>query len=140
MDRVIVERKLDSLQRCLVRVAEKCPQSAEALVDDVDAQDIVSLNLTRAVQLCVDLAAHALTRRGLPPPETMGAAFSQLAACGVISEELSLRLRRAVGFRNLAVHNYDEIDWRIVYAIAALHLDDFRQFAKSIVEAMDQTP
>lgn len=136
MDRIVIERKLDSLQRCLHRVAERCPVSAEALAKDVDAQDIVSLNLTRAVQLCVDLAAHLLTNLGGPPPESMGATFSQLAGAGLIPDELALRLRRAVGFRNLAVHNYDDIDWRIVHAIATTHLDDFRVFARHVVETL----
>ena len=44
---------------------------------------------------------------------------------------LAERLRRAVGFRNLAVHNYDTIDWALVFAISGDQLDDFRAFAKS---------
>lgn len=136
MDRVVVERKLDSLRRCLQRVTERCPASAEALAEDLDAQDIVSLNLTRAVQLCVDLAAHLLTDLGGPPPESMGATFSNLARAGVLKEDVAMRLRRAVGFRNLAVHNYDEIDWRIVHTIATTHLNDFRVFARQIADAL----
>lgn len=137
MDRIVVERKLDSLRRCLQRVEERCPASPEALAEDMDAQDIVSLNLTRAVQLCVDLAAHLLTDLGGPPPESMGATFSSLAKAGVLPEDIAMRLRRAVGFRNLAVHNYDEIDWRIVHAIATTHLDDFRVFARHIADALE---
>jgi hypothetical protein len=56
LDRQVVEQKLESLRRCLLRIEEKCPDSPEMLARDLDAQDIVSLNLTRAVQLCVDLA------------------------------------------------------------------------------------
>lgn len=136
MDRIVIERKLDSLRRCLQRVEQRCPASPEALAGDVDAQDIISLNLTRAVQLCVDLAAHLLTDLEGPPPESMGATFSNLAKAGVLPEEVAARLRRAVGFRNLAVHNYDEIDWRIVHAIATTHLDDFRVFARHIADAL----
>lgn len=62
MDRIVIERKLDSLRRCLQRVEQRCPASPEALAGDLDAQDIISLNLTRAVQLCVGLAAHVKTR------------------------------------------------------------------------------
>lgn len=136
MDRTVIERKLDSLRRCLQRVEERCPASPEALAEDVDAQDIVSLNLTRAVQLCVDLGAHLLTDLGGPPPESMGATFSNLSRAGVLPQDIATRLRRAVGFRNLAVHNYDEIDWRIVHAIATTHADDFRVFARHISDSL----
>jgi uncharacterized protein YutE (UPF0331/DUF86 family) len=40
------------------------------------------------------------------------------------------RLRKAVGFRNIAVHNYERIDWAIVYAIARNHRGDFQEFAR----------
>ncbi len=46
MDREIVEQKLESLRRCLERIKEKCPPSADILARDLDAQDILSLNLS----------------------------------------------------------------------------------------------
>lgn len=79
MDRLIVERKLDSLRRCLDRVRERCPADIAILAREPDLQDIVALNLSRAVQLCVDLALHALSSLGQPVPDTMGQAFDQLA-------------------------------------------------------------
>ena len=54
MDREVIEHKLESLRRCLQRVADKCPPNPEMLERDPDLQDIIALNLTRAVQLCVD--------------------------------------------------------------------------------------
>jgi uncharacterized protein YutE (UPF0331/DUF86 family) len=45
-------------------------------------------------------------------------------------------MRRAVGFRNLAVHNYDAIDWAIVFAIATTYLGDFEQFARKVAERL----
>jgi hypothetical protein len=56
MDWDLIEQKLESLRRCIGRVRERCPESAAILSRDYDAQDILALNLTRAVQLCVDIA------------------------------------------------------------------------------------
>ena len=72
MDRLIVERKLDSLHRCLKRISGKCPASIEALQADIDLQDVLALNLSRAVQICVDLATHLISDMALPPPGSMG--------------------------------------------------------------------
>ena len=132
MDRVVVAEKLESLRRCVQRIEERRAPTADALRADADRQDIVSLNLTRAVQLCVDLAAHVLGRSNQPPPQTMGESFDALAAEGIILAALAKRLRGAVGFRNIAVHSYQAIDWNIVHAITYDGLDDFRQFAASV--------
>lgn len=71
---------------------------------DLDAQDVVVLNLSRAVQLCVDIAMHQLAGQESATPQTMGDAFSALERLGTI-----------------------------VFAIATEHLDDFRAFAKAML-------
>ena len=132
MDREVIEQKLESLRRCLQRVAEKCPSDPATLGRDPDLQDIVTPNLTRVVQLCVDLGAHLIADLDVLPPDTMGQTFDALAHAGVIPEPLAQQLKKAVGFRNIAVHHYEEIDWAIVHGIALNHLSDFSEFAKVI--------
>ena len=132
MDRLIVERKLDSLPRCGARIADRCPQSIAALTADIDLQDVLVLNISRAVQLCVDLASHLISDLRLPPPDTMGEAFDRLLQAGILDPGLALRMKKSVGFRNIAVHAYDQIDWGIVFAIASRHLQDFKDFARVV--------
>jgi len=59
MDREVIEQKLESLRRCLHRIETKCPADARTLVADIDLQDIVALNLSRAVQICVDIGSQS---------------------------------------------------------------------------------
>ena len=51
---------------------------------------------------------------------------------GLRLNELAQRLKKAVGFRNIAVHNYEAINWDIVFAICKDHLADFRDFAAAV--------
>jgi len=132
MDRLIVERKLDSLRRCLARIAVKRPASVAVLEADVDLQDVLVLNISRAVQICVDLASHLLADLDVPPPNTMGEAFDRLAQAAIIDADLALRMKKAVGFRNIAVHAYDAINWQIVLAIATQGTHDLDRFAKAV--------
>ena len=57
MDREVVAQKLESLRRCLQRIKTKCPADVATLASELDLQDIVSLNLSRAVQISVDIGA-----------------------------------------------------------------------------------
>lgn len=138
MDRIVVEQKLESLRRCLQRIETKCPALAETLATDFDLQDIVALNLSRAVQICVDIGAHLISGLDLPPPDTMGQTFDLLAQAGLIPVELARNLKKAVGFRNIAVHNYDAINWHIVHSIVKYHLADFSVFAKVVALETDR--
>jgi uncharacterized protein YutE (UPF0331/DUF86 family) len=137
MDWPLIEQKLESLRRSILRVKEKCPESAVALGNDYDAQDILSLNHTRAVQMCVDIGTHIVVGSEFPPPATMGKTFDILCDAGIITADLADRLKKAVGFRNLMVHNYESINWAIVFAIATAHLQDFEEFAKAVARLND---
>ncbi|NBC22815.1 MAG: DUF86 domain-containing protein [Gammaproteobacteria bacterium] len=134
MDQVIVREKLESLRRCIARVEEKRPENAAALEADIDAQDIIVLNLTRAVQMCVDIGAHVLSDSNQAAPQSMAGVFEALERIGVISADTALALRKAVGFRNIAVHSYDAINWVIVFSISDRHLADFKAFAKDVAD------
>ena len=133
MDRDIIMRKLDSLARCVKRIEEKRPATLDELVADIDTQDILSINLERAVQVSVDIGAHLLADLFVPPPKTMGDVFAILVSEKLISPETGLALRRAVGFRNLSIHAYDQVDWERVFDIVHKRLDDFRKFADAVI-------
>ena len=134
MDQVILAQKLESLRRCIQRVEEKTPSNVDQLIQDPDVQDILVLNLTRAVQLCVDIGSHVISESDELAPTTMGDVFSTLQTLGAITPATCISMQKAVGFRNVAVHNYDVINWEIVFAICQKFLVDFRRFAKEITD------
>ena len=137
MDKEVISNKLESLRRCIQRIRDKTPASAALLIEDSDIQDIICLNLERAVQLCVDLASHIIADSDLQAPGSMGESFEQLRRLKLIQDELAGRMKKAVGFRNVAVHAYQEINWKIVYAIITTRLEDFVAFARSVSRAAE---
>lgn len=132
MDKDVVLNKLESLRRCIQRVQEKTPASAQLLAADYDLQDIIVLNLERAIQTSVDVGLHIISDLEIPVPETMAETFRSLNRAGCLDAALAGRMAKSVGFRNTAVHAYQAIDWEIVYSIITGHLDDFRDFSRQI--------
>lgn len=141
MDTELVISKLDSLARCVERLKSKTPEALDILQNNIDAQDIIAVNLERAVQLCVDIALHWIaTGSRSPMPETMAESFRVLADQGAIPEPIARDLISAVGFRNLSVHAYDKINWEIVWKIVTLHLDVFPKFAAHMSRHLTTSP
>jgi uncharacterized protein YutE (UPF0331/DUF86 family) len=52
--------------------------------------------------------------------------------------ETALRLKNAVGFRNIAVHCYDDVNLNVVFAICSERLSDFTSFAKEVWTFVDK--
>lgn len=115
MDKEIVLTKLESLRHCLERIESQQIRSLQDLQENLDKQDITVLNLERAIQLCVDIAAYLLADSRAPVPDTMAGTFKRLALQGVLDKSLAEKLGRSVGFRNIGIHQYQDINQEIVY-------------------------
>ncbi len=73
--------------------------------------------------------AHLLSASGGRAPDTRGQTFLLLAETGVIDTDIAVRLSKAVGFRNIAIHAYEQIDWAIVHSICQTRSGDFEDLA-----------
>ena len=132
MDKEVLETKLEALIRCVHRIKDQNISTLEELESNLDKQEIIILNLQRAVQICVDIGNHILLDYKTPTPSTMADTFKYLAENKLITEQNALDLGHAVGFRNIAVHQYENIDCNIVFSIITNHLEDFKKFAEAI--------
>jgi uncharacterized protein YutE (UPF0331/DUF86 family) len=108
------------------------PATEEILATDMDAQDIIILNLERATQCCVDIAAHIISRSAFSAPNTMVDAFATLLQAGIISSQTCARMQKAVGLRNILVHQYRQLNWSIVWIILQNHLTDYVDFTAEV--------
>ena len=129
--------KLATIQRCVRRIGD-VTGGQPARVQDIDVQDIVVLNLQRAIQAAIDLAAHIISQRGWGLPDSLKAHFTILARQGVIDTELSARLEAMVGFRNIAIHDYEALDVTILQRIVAERLPDLDAFAAAVTRCMEE--
>src|SRR5512134_1694178 len=123
VDRDLVLAKIETLDRCLARIEGT---QRRAGLDPLDRQDITVLNLQRAVQAMLDLAAHVVAREGLGVPDELAASFELLKRAGILGDDLADRMRRMTGFRNVAVHEYRKLDPAIVDTIVRDRLGDLR--------------
>jgi uncharacterized protein YutE (UPF0331/DUF86 family) len=85
----------------------------------------------------VDIGSHIISENEISAPTTMGEVFEKLVALELLSSETGESMRKAVGFRNIAIHNYEAINWEIVHAISIHSPADFAEFAKAISALID---
>jgi len=133
VDRAVMTAKIGQIERSLGRIENKRPSSPDSFVNDQDCQDIVLFNLIQVLQGCIDLAANIVSDEGFGMVGSTNEFFYLLQEQGIIGAELCEKMVRAVGFRNLCVHEYGRIDLERVYEAADKGLSDIREFVEMIV-------
>jgi uncharacterized protein YutE (UPF0331/DUF86 family) len=129
----VILNKISVIERCKKRILDVYNQKLENL-QDYTKQDSIILNIQRACEACIDLAMHIVTQERLGLPQTSRDAFDMLESFSIIDKEIAKRLKAIVGFRNIAVHDYQTINLSILEQIVKKHLDDFTDFTKKILE------
>jgi uncharacterized protein YutE (UPF0331/DUF86 family) len=123
----IVIAKGATIERCIARARSELALSSD-FAADVTRQDAAVLNIQRACEGAIDIAFRLVRQQGLGAPVSSRDAFDMLASAGVITADLQARLKRMVGFRNIAVHRYSELDVIAVEAVIRDRLDDLAEF------------
>lgn len=129
----VVINKAATIERCVARAREEYAANPATFARDFTRQDAAILNIQRACEAALDLGQHLIRRERLGVPQSARDVFTLLAQSGWIDETLADVLKRMVGFRNIAVHDYQSLQLPITVAIIERHLDDFLIFTRAVI-------
>ncbi|MGA2975624.1 MAG: DUF86 domain-containing protein [Spirochaetia bacterium] len=133
VDRILVLRKLDQLEAYGRQLSEFKNISLQQYREDWKAQRIVERTLQIMIETCVDITNHVIADSRMRAPKSYADSFTVLQEKGIISKEIHAQLVGMAKFRNVIVHQYDEIDAAIVISILRNHELTFDQFRAQIL-------
>ncbi len=115
------------IERCIRRIHEE--YTADPELKSFTHVDALTLNIERACQAAIDMAMHIVAQRRLGMPQSSGDAFRLLEKAELISGELRHSLTAMTGFRNIAIHEYQELDMSVLRFISEHGYKDLIDFA-----------
>lgn len=129
----VIINKAATIERCVARAREEYARNPATFAIDHTRQDAAILNIQRACEAALDMGQHLIRRERLGVPQSARDVFDLLAEAGWIDAALADVLKRMVGFRNIAVHDYQTLQLPITVAIIEKHLDDFLAFTRTVI-------
>ena len=122
-DKVLMH-KAKVIERCVQRAREEHLAAQGHFSTDHTRQDAAVLNLQRACEAALDMAQRIISVQGWGIAETSKELFAILQRKAVIDAAMEKTLVNMVGFRNLAVHDYEELNYNIVESIITKDCND----------------
>jgi uncharacterized protein YutE (UPF0331/DUF86 family) len=129
----VLLNKAASIERAVRRVRDEHAGDDRNVLDNQTRQDAIVLNLQRACETSIDAAMHLVRVRRLGIPQDTREAFDMLERAGIIDATLCGQLKKMVGFRNVAIHEYQKLNIDVVRAIIAERLEDFLDFTRVLL-------
>jgi uncharacterized protein YutE (UPF0331/DUF86 family) len=132
MDNALLNKSI-SLKRCIDRIHSIKIDDKYEFEMNYDKQDIIVLNVQRACELAIDMGNRVIRLKKLGVPQHSREVFELLEKNHIISAELSHKMRSMIGFRNIAVHDYQKLNIEIVISIVNNHLNDFVEYCNLLL-------
>jgi uncharacterized protein YutE (UPF0331/DUF86 family) len=136
----VLLNKASAIERAVRRVREEYDSDVRNLRENQTRQDAILLNLQRACESRIDAAMHLVRVQRLGIPQETRDAFVLLESARLIDDDLAERLKKMVGFRSVASHDYQRQNLDIVQRIVVDHLDDFLAFASVLLKSASSGP
>jgi uncharacterized protein YutE (UPF0331/DUF86 family) len=139
VDKDLILAKAGSVKSHLNRVIEKRNVDLDSFIKDIDRQESILFNIQTAVQNCIDIAAHIISEESFGVPGSTTEMLYILEKNGYLDNDLTQKMVKAVGFRNLIVHEYGKIELEQVYEIAQNDINDLNEYLKAIIKKLGLT-
>lgn len=129
----VLINKAATIERCVARARDEYHRDPGTFATDFTRQDAAILNIQRACEAALDMGQHLIRRERLGVPQSARDVFALLAQGGWVTTSLADQLKRMVGFRNIAVHDYQALQLPITVSIIQTHLDEFLQYSQAVL-------
>lgn len=131
----IVLNKKESIERCIGQIRRYYSMAAElSFADDFLRQDAVAINVQRACEQAIDLANYTIKVQKLGLPKESRDSFRLLAEQKIIPGDLADRLCKMIGFRNILVHEYQDLDIEVMVEVIENNIGDLLNFSSCILQ------
>ena len=126
----VMFNKAAVIERSLRRVLDI--YRADPDLADLMHVDALTLNVERACQAAIDLAMHVVASEHLGMPQSQADAFRLLADAGEMDRKLSERMIGMCGFRNVLIHQYQDLEVDLLHKVASEHWQDLVALCKAL--------
>lgn len=132
--RNVLLNKAAIIERCIRRAREEYAGGGAEFENNYSRQDAAVINVIRACEACIDIGQVIIRAENLGLNKSAGEIFEILAHAKIIPASLSKAMKSMVGFRNIAVHQYQELDFDKLVLVLSNRLDDLLDFVRIILQ------
>ncbi|MBN2617193.1 MAG: DUF86 domain-containing protein [Spirochaetales bacterium] len=126
----VIYNKAAIIERSLKRMREEYLKDTE--LENFTYIDAMVLNIERACQAAIDLSNHIVAKKHLGIPQSSSDSFKLLSRNSIITEDIAKDMVGITGFRNIAIHEYQELNISILKSVAENKYESLVEFCNQI--------
>ncbi|NIA18291.1 MAG: DUF86 domain-containing protein [Actinobacteria bacterium] len=137
----LVKKKIDLIQRDLERLLEFRDFTFDEMAKDYIKYAALKNFFMEIIGRGIDINEHIIAKLGVDkelPPRDYRETFLILAKLNVLPDVFAKQIAESAGFRNAIVHDYDDLDKRVVYKTVGEAIKQYSEYCQYILDFLDK--
>ncbi|HWP90625.1 MAG TPA: DUF86 domain-containing protein [Thermodesulfobacteriota bacterium] len=127
----VAENKISSLKKYLSILEPYRNRSVEEIERDTTLRGAIERYLYLVCKTAIDLTEVIISVSKFRKPTTISESFVILEEEGVIGADLKARMADLVALLNVLAHEYEEINYEVLYDVLRNRLQDITEFVET---------
>ncbi len=131
----VIENKISSTRKYLDILENYKQFSRDDITNDIDRKGAVERYLYLVMQASIDLSEAVISYKKFRKPSAMSESFYILEEADIIPSDLREQMVNMTGFRNIIAHDYENLNYDIVYDVLQnrmINIEKFLDFIKKV--------
>ncbi|MFW5999788.1 MAG: type VII toxin-antitoxin system HepT family RNase toxin [Halanaerobiaceae bacterium] len=132
VNKELVRRKLNKIIQYLTELSSVEEYTLQEYLDNYFIKRTAERLLQLIVEVATDINGHIIVDNGYSPPKTYYESFMMLSELGIIERKFASNIAPSAGLRNRLVHEYEEIDDKIVFNSVPEAVEKYQEYVAVI--------
>lgn len=141
LNAILIKKKIDLIQRDLERLLDFKDFTFDEMAKDYMKYAALKNIFMEIIGRAIDINEHIIAKLGVYQelsPKDYTETFLLLSKLNVLPEDFTKKIAQSAGFRNAVVHDYDDLDERIVYKTVGEAIKQYSDYCGYILEFLDK--
>ncbi|HOI60134.1 MAG TPA: DUF86 domain-containing protein [Candidatus Pacearchaeota archaeon] len=139
LNKYFIEKKISLIREDIVRLKQLGSLTAEEIFSNFGKQAIIERLMERIVTRAIDINQHLIScLEKNKSPENYRDTFLFLSDLGIYDKDFGEKIAKSVGLRNILIHDYDKVDYTILYSSISDCILDYVKYCNYIIQFLDK--
>jgi len=134
LDKNFVKENIKGIQELLEKIRSFKEYSIEEIVRDFHLYGSLRYNFMELIERAIDINQHLIKEKDGEVPNDYKETFKALAKMDILEMKFSEEIAKSAGMRNVVVHEYDEVDDKLLYNSIDVALEQYPKFCEAILK------
>ncbi len=138
LDKNLIAENIKKIQELLKVIKSFKEYNLDEIISDFYLFGSLRYAFIELVGRAIDINQHLIKEKDGEVPNDYAETFKILGQMNILEQKFAIEISKSVGLRNVVVHEYEEVDEKLLYNSIDIALDQYPKYCQQILNFIEK--